>query len=87
MYNGQVIVASQSDSLLETLINLGIDIDHSCGGNATCGTCVVKVISGSVNPPNEVEMEFAAERGLSPGERLACQLTQFGGCEIKKGFV
>lgn len=87
LFNDKVIVASQSDTLLEALIKADIAIDHSCGGNATCGTCLVNVIEGKCGPPTELELEMAQDRGFSSSERLACQLVDFDGCVIKKGLV
>lgn len=62
-------------SLLDYFNQNKIPIHQSCGGNATCGTCQIKVISGNLllSPRTELEIEMANERGFKPYERLACQ--------------
>lgn len=64
------------ESVLEAAEKVKISIFNTCGGNGTCGTCRVRVCSDlSVLPPrNEIEAEFAEDRGFLEEERLACQL-------------
>jgi len=61
-------------SQLELAIDKKIDLNHSCGGYGTCGTCRV-IVDNHVDLParNEIELEMANDRGFSPNERLACQ--------------
>ena len=72
----QIVFVSQGLSLLAGLLKNKIEINHSCGGNGTCGTCLVKVTSDLKDEParNEFELEMAKDRGFSPEERLACQV-------------
>ncbi len=53
-----------------------IPLNHTCGGNGTCGTCLIHVLKGLENlePRNEIEAEMAADRGFTESERLACQI-------------
>lgn len=66
------------ESVLEALLRAKVEIDHSCGGGASCGTCHIFVRSPEGRPPlpapGEPEAEFIADRGFAPRERLACQL-------------
>lgn len=64
------------ESLLEALLRQGIEIDHSCGGMGSCGTCRVQVTEGLGDLPsrNRVEAEMAEDRGFTDDERLSCQL-------------
>lgn len=66
---------SQSATILEALLELKVEIDHSCGGNGSCGTCRVFVEAGleKLDLRNEVEAEIAHDRGFSANERLSCQ--------------
>ena len=74
-------LSSQEMSVLETVLRAESDLDHSCGGNGTCGTCCIVVQSNlsQLAPRNEIESEMAADRGFKPQERLACQLIAFDG--------
>ena len=65
----------EKESLLEALQAKGIYIKSSCGGVASCGDCIVKVIEGkeSLN-----EVTFSEEKLLGnvyhiTKERLSCQ--------------
>jgi uncharacterized 2Fe-2S/4Fe-4S cluster protein (DUF4445 family) len=58
-------------TVLEAALDLGVAIDHVCGGGGTCSTCRVVCV---VNPENlsPIELnEIAYEMG--PGVRLGCQ--------------
>lgn len=71
-----VVEASQSDaSILDSALRAGLSINHSCGGNGTCGTCRVWVVKGleKMGPRGEIEKEIAEDRGFAPQERLCCQ--------------
>jgi ferredoxin, 2Fe-2S len=80
-----VVQASQKQSILQALLNIDFPIDHSCGGNGSCGTCRIEIIEGleNLSPPNEVEQEMIADRGFRKGERLSCQNLSKHGLKIK----
>jgi 2Fe-2S ferredoxin len=65
-------LGKRGETLLEALLRAELPIAHSCGGNATCGTCRVEIIEG-LSPVKELEHEFKIERGFREDERLACQ--------------
>ena len=47
----------------------------NCRGNGRCGTCVVKIESEKINPPNEIEKKKLKKKLVSDSNlRLACQL-------------
>jgi ferredoxin len=60
-------------NLLQLFLANKVNIDHSCGGHATCGTCKFKLIKGKLNPRNEEELEIYRDRSLNEYERLSCQ--------------
>lgn len=70
------VQASHDQTLLENLLKNKIQLDHSCGGMGSCGTCRVWIEKGlqQLSPRNEVESEFATERGFEANERLSCQI-------------
>ena len=67
---------SNDESLLDTLRKEKISIRSSCGGYASCGDCVVKVIEGAENldKPNFEEKKLLGNVFHITKERLACQL-------------
>ena len=58
-------------TILEHAQKLGIAIDAECGGEGSCGKCVVRIERGqeAIGPLTEAEREF----DLSGSQRLACQ--------------
>jgi len=61
-------------SLLSGLARSGILLPSACGGNARCGTCKIKVLSGASDDllPPEAALVSAVER--TSGIRLSCQV-------------
>lgn len=72
---GEVVVSQKDHCVLDVALRAGIPLDHTCGGNGTCGTCLVDVVSGLelLGPRNEIEAEMAQDREFKDSERLACQ--------------
>lgn len=81
----KTLVFSNPCNLLRLLIKNKIPINYSCDGNATCGTCKVKVLSdlNKLKSPNVLETEIAKDREFEANERLACQITAHDGLKIK----
>jgi ferredoxin, 2Fe-2S len=63
-------------SILDVALNLGVPLEHSCGGNCACTTCHVIVRQGERNlsamDDSEADRLDLAE-GLTLHSRLACQ--------------
>ncbi|TRO48485.1 DUF4445 domain-containing protein, partial [Candidatus Bathyarchaeota archaeon] len=62
-------------TVLDAARELGVDINSICGGAASCGKCVVKVIQGgeALSPPTPEEEERFDGDALREGFRLACR--------------
>jgi len=74
-------------SLLDVALNVGVPLEHVCGGNCACTTCHVIVTSGEHNltPLEEDEADrLDTAWDLTPRSRLACQAVVRGDveCEI-----
>lgn len=82
-----VPVSHKDASVLDMALRAGIGIDHTCGGHATCGTCVVYIEEGLERlPPREgQELELAEDRGFNDNERLACQIHPVVGLVVRRG--
>ena len=71
-------------TVLDAARRLGVDIDSVCGGRGICGRCQVEQSLGEfpkhgitsdpshLSPPDAVEADYAARKGLAPRRRLAC---------------
>jgi len=74
-------------SLLDVALNVGVPLEHVCGGNCACTTCHVIVTAGDPNlSPLEDEEADRLDTAwdLTPRSRLACQAVVRGDveCEI-----
>ena len=74
-------------SLLDIALNVGVSIEHACGGSCACTTCHVIVRSGAENLSELEDVEadrLDAAWEVTPQSRLACQAVVTGDveCEI-----
>ena len=50
--SGMTVEVAEEQSLLQSLLDAGIDMDYSCEGGV-CGACVVPLVSGQVEHLDE----------------------------------
>jgi len=65
----RAISVDEGENLLQAAMAAGIHINASCGGNATCGKCKVRISGGSVASPLPAKLSSAE---YADGYRLAC---------------
>ncbi len=72
-------------TVLAAAIAMGQDIDHYCGGHCSCGSCRVRVVSGSgsLSRPRPDEKMVLGPDADQRGDRLACQARIQGRVEIE----
>lgn len=73
----------EGTTLLEAAAALGVDLDHFCGGNCSCGTCRVEIASGRCSPLRGKERLVLGEANARAGHRLACQARVAGPVEVR----
>jgi 2Fe-2S ferredoxin len=69
---------SVGETVLEAAARLGVDLNHECGGVASCSTCRVRISDGSGRAPalSEIDLderEILDREQLDGDYRLACQ--------------
>ncbi len=64
-----VIHANKGERLLDIARDANVAIDAPCSGNATCGKCKVKLISGAIDSP---KTHHISDEEYDAGWRLAC---------------
>lgn len=69
--------------ILQGSMAQGVTFGFICGGNAACGTCLVRVIEGigTIGPRNQKEDFLAKAMMLESDYRLGCQ-TEMGAGDI-----
>ncbi len=80
---GRTVVGRTDESVLDTARRIGIRIVGACGGRGTCGSCVVRLVSGSA----WADADGGAERrAVSAGYGgRACRLWPVGDCTFDIG--
>ncbi len=82
--NGQIteVETEAGETLLQVGLDNGIPIEHACGGNGFCTTCLCKVKSGGENLGERNDKED--NMGITEvSERLGCQATVEGDVEVE----
>jgi uncharacterized 2Fe-2S/4Fe-4S cluster protein (DUF4445 family) len=74
------ISVDEGENLLQAAMEAGIHINASCGGNATCGKCKIKIIGGAVESPMHAKLSTAEYKD---GYRLACQSSINGNVDVE----
>ncbi len=84
MQNGQVQTAEAADgaTILSIALDNGIPMEHACGGNGFCTTCMCKVKEGMANlsPRNDREENMGI---MNDPDRLSCQSEVHGDVTIE----
>jgi 2Fe-2S ferredoxin len=73
---GRVFAASSGASILDNLLDQGIEVEHACEKSCACTTCHVIVRKGLESLPESTEDEddlLDRAWGLTPVSRLSCQ--------------
>jgi 2Fe-2S ferredoxin len=73
---GRTFEAASGVSLLDNLLEQGIDVEHACEKSCACTTCHVIVREGFASLPEASEDEedlLDRAWGLTPVSRLSCQ--------------
>ena len=80
--SGKRVKLEKDDCLMEALLVAGIALNTPCGGNGTCGKCMVRVVSGEVHPSTSSKA-FLGQPRIDRGERLACQDVVITDCVVE----
>ena len=83
-YSGQIktVEAENGKSILQIALDTGIPMEHACGGNGFCTTCMCKVKGGMENlsPRNEREENMGV---TDDPDRLSCQTLVEGDVNVE----
>ncbi|OFZ91786.1 MAG: ferredoxin, 2Fe-2S type, ISC system [Betaproteobacteria bacterium RBG_16_64_18] len=73
---GAQIEAKSGKTILDNLLEYGIEVEHACEKSCACTTChvVLRVGFDELDPAEEKEEDMLDKAwGLAPTSRLACQ--------------
>ena len=82
--SGQVKTVETADgaTILQVALDNGVPMEHACGGNGFCTTCMCKVKKGMENlsPRNDREENMGV---VEDPDRLSCQAQVQGDIEVE----
>lgn len=68
--------------ILDCARKLGVGIASVCGGQGTCRSCKVQVLTGAISEPTSSELDILSPEELEAGWRLACQAYPLSDCRL-----
>jgi ferredoxin len=79
----RTVFVEAGTSILEAALSSGVQLYHTCGGNASCSTCRVRVLKGmeDLAPVGPAEAQILDSFDLEKPFRLGCQ------ARLEKGEV
>lgn len=84
MQDGQTVEvdAPEGETILRIALDNGIPMEHACGGNGFCTTCMCKVQQGmdNLSPRNDREENMGI---VNDPERLSCQSEVLGDVTVE----
>lgn len=66
--SGRIVVVPAGKTILDALLDLGIEVPHSCQ-EGVCGTCEVRVIAGT---PDHRDLVLSADEKAANGSLMIC---------------
>jgi uncharacterized 2Fe-2S/4Fe-4S cluster protein (DUF4445 family) len=79
--------AAAGSSLYDLMKAAGLSVAAPCGGNGTCGKCLVRITDGAGVPytekQSESEKRLLGDERLAMGWRLACRIEVNDGMEVR----
>ncbi len=79
---------SQGAPLMQALLDHGLPVASSCGGDGVCAKCRIEVIEGQKNlsPEGTKEAILREKHIFTKNERVSCQVTINGDIKINTSY-
>lgn len=86
--SGKTVQVPDGSNLMKAILDVGIPVASSCGGDGICSKCHVKVLSGKENLSKETqeEQELREINDIPKGERISCQCTINGDVTLDASY-
>jgi uncharacterized 2Fe-2S/4Fe-4S cluster protein (DUF4445 family) len=81
--SGRRVQVPPGATLLAAARFAGLELAALCGGEGTCGACLVRPLSGALTPPNLAESAALSSSEQAAGLRLACQAEVLGSVQVE----
>jgi 2Fe-2S ferredoxin len=86
--NRPQINTTSKDHLMKILMDAGIPVASSCGGDGVCGKCKVQIIDGinNLSTENETEKILRERLSIDQTQRISCQCHVLGDITIDTSY-
>lgn len=86
--NKPPIQTLSKDHLMKILMDSGIPVASSCGGDGICGKCKIQIIDGMKNlsTENETEKVLRERLNIDKSQRISCQCRVSGDITIDTSY-
>jgi 2Fe-2S ferredoxin len=80
MKSKKVVQVPEGSNLMSSLLDAGVPVASSCGGDGVCAKCHLKILEGKEHLSKETqeEQELKEINDISKGERISCQTSVLG---------
>jgi ferredoxin len=75
------IEGASGETILKIALDHNVPMEHACGGNGFCNTCLCEVTAGKENLSKRNDQEETM--GATETQRLGCQATVQGDVTVK----
>ncbi len=78
--NKNPLQVNPGENLMKALTQSQIPVASSCGGDAVCAKCKIRIVSGleNLSPETEIEKSLRASQNISDDFRISCQTHVLG---------
>jgi 2Fe-2S ferredoxin len=82
------IEVSDGANLMASLLAAGIPVASSCGGDAVCAKCGLRIVEGAamLSVPEAAEIYLLEKNRFRPEIRISCQTRVYGDIVIDAGY-
>ena len=86
--NKPSIEVEEGANLMKALVDNGVPVATSCGGEGVCTKCVITVVEGRENlsRPNELEDDMRDIHDIPREQRMSCQTEVLGDVTVDTGY-
>jgi 2Fe-2S ferredoxin len=84
----QALLVEPNTNLMKALLQQGIPVASSCGGEGICGKCRLLIVDGEshLSKKSETEQFLCQTLSLKPTERISCQTFVLGDVKVDAGY-
>ncbi len=86
--SGKTVQVPAGSNLMKALLDAGLPVASSCGGDGVCSKCHVNIVAGKENLSKETqeEQDLREINDIPKGERISCQVIINGDVSLETPY-